>query len=560
MSQLCGIFNKTGKVLPRQMQVIFESLNKPKSSEFWLVSKGKIMRNQLPKTELGNHLLYQTFFNDGQQSHSPGLDCNRNLAVLYDGFLYNTQSLLSLLSKSHVFRTMSPAEVIAHLIEEKYKGNLAATLKQVAPMIDGDYSLAITDGKSLILMRDSVGLRPAFFAYNHNLMAFSSRKKVLWKLGLHNVKALRAGRLVLLDKDGASIHDVCSLKEPKIENRNDNLNTIVHRYCDLIRESVTKRMLGLKKVGVLISGGVDSCLIGKLATDIASDREIEITAYTAGTPGANDIEYARNFTQFLGIKHKVREMSHEDIKSFIPRVINAVEERDMVQVEAGVGIFAALEMASQDGISSVFSGQGPDELWGGYSWYPQLAAKEGYQCLQKHMWNDLARSDIETLDRENKIAIANGLGQVFPYCDYEVVKLAMSVAPTLKVKSGSDNMGKHPHRKAAEILGVPGDFAYRGKNAAQHSTGVHDMLDSIAQENGFTPAIVKQIGYKAELVGAEKLASSTRYGYLYDDPTLWQDPGHVQFYLDYLAYQHNLLNRDERLVIRGFIEKAGIGC
>jgi hypothetical protein len=82
-------------------------------------------------------------------------------------------------------------------------------------------------------------------------------------------------------------------------------------------------------------------------------------------------------------------------------------------------------------------------------------------------------------------------------------------------------------------------------------------LDSIARSNGFTPNLAEKVDYNTDAVGVEKLASSTRYGYRYDDPELWQTPRHIQFFLDSVAYQEGLLNEGERSTISAFLEKAG---
>ncbi len=177
--------------------------------------------------------------------------------------------------------------------------------------------------------------------------------------------------------------------------------------------------------------------------------------------------------------------------------------------------------------------------------------------MLERMWGDLGRGDIETFDRENKIALAHGAEQIFPYCDTEVIKLAMSVSPRLKITSAEDRVGKHPHREAAERFGVPAKFAYRGKNAAQHSTGVHKTLDVIACKNGFTPELAVHVGYDSDDVCPEKLASSTRYGYQYGEKELWEVPRHVQFFLDSIAYENNLLNQAERQKIKHFMSKSG---
>ncbi|MEA3253521.1 MAG: asparagine synthetase B, partial [Chloroflexota bacterium] len=423
----------------------------------------------------------------------------------------------------------------------------------IAPELDGAYCLAASDGQQLIIMRDSAGLRPLFYAENGELRAFASMKKALWKIGLRNVKPLRAGMLITLNEGGITTDEAQPLvtKEPKAVM--DDSTIVVDSYCALLKKAVEKRLHNINKVGVLVSGGVDSCLIAKLVADMAANRGIEVTAYTAGVYGAADVEYAESFARELGLKHKVRSLSKEAIESYIPQVINAVEERDMVQIEAGIGVYAALEMAAQDGVNVIFSGQGPDELWGGYSWYPQVIASEGYEGLEERMLNDLARSDIETLDRENRLAMAHGLEKVFPYIDAEIVKLAMSVSPRIKITSDQDRMGKRPHREAAERLGLSSQYADRPKDAAQHGTGIHDTLDAIARKYNFSPDLVNRVGYKSELISDEMLASSTRYGYQYAEKELWETPEHVQFFLDALAYKYDLLNEAERAKIEKFL-------
>jgi len=305
----------------------------------------------------------------------------------------------------------------------------------------------------------------------------------------------------------------------------------------------------------LLSGGVDSCLIAKLLWDIASPAGIKVTAYTAGLAGSHDISFAGEFARSLGMDHRLRMLSLDDVERYIPRVINAVEERDFIQIETGVAIYAAVDIARQDGITVIFSGQGPDELWGGYSWYPDVLGQDGRQELSRRMGDDLARADVETLDRENKIARAHNAEAMFPYLDRDVVKLALSVASELKVTSKNDRLGKHPHRQLARKIGIPPKYANRRKEAVQHSSGIHSILDAIARRNGFNAALVKRIGYASNKITTEKMGSSARYGYRYARGDMWQIPQHVQLYLDATAYNEDMLNKPERGKIQSFLEK-----
>jgi asparagine synthase (glutamine-hydrolysing) len=174
------------------------------------------------------------------------------------------------------------------------------------------------------------------------------------------------------------------------------------------------------------------------------------------------------------------------------------------------------------------------------------------------MWDDFARADIETLDRENKIALAHDVELLFPYLDSEVVNIAMSVTSELKVTSGEDHLGKHPHRQLATKMGIPEEYANRRKFAIQHGTGIHGVLDNIAKKNGFDPVLVKNTGYKGEEITTEKMGSSSRYGYRYMAKELWQVPQHVQFFFQALAYRKGLLDKSVRDKVKYFLEKTGL--
>ena len=559
MCPICGIVNRNNEDVSRQISSMMGTLGSNSYAEAWLVSQGVSHRWPGDVQSIRSQALGQVSFATREQvSEGPGFGSGGKLSVIYEGNLYNSDNLrLSLASKQKP-ASGSTAEIVASLLAERYQGNLVDALKQVSPMLDGEFYLAASDGKQVALMRDFAGLRPAFYAENNRLFGFASRKTALWEIGMRNVRPLRAGMVASFGKDGIILDEAYPLSKMNIQVTITDLAGAVDSYCALLKAAVDKRLSNVKRVAALVSGGVDSCLIAKLVSDMSAMRGIEVTIYTAGVEGATDIEYAERFAQELGLKHNVRRLSQDEIESYIPQVAAAVEERDLVQIEAGIGIYAAVEMASQDGLKVIFSGQGPDELWGGYTWYPQVIAKDGYDGLLQNMWGDLERADVETFDRENRIAMAHGVEKVFPYADIEVVKLAMSVSPHLKITSAEDRVGKHPHREAAKRLRLPAQYADRSKDAAQHGTGIHGTLDAIARKNGFTPELVEHVGYDSDEVSQEKLASSTRYGYLYAENALWQTPQHVQFFFDSVAYRNKLLNDAERSRIEQFLKKAGI--
>ena len=482
----------------------------------------------------------------------PHIDSESNLVLMYGGELYNSYEIASKLDQNHSLASEDNAESLVYLLGE-LPGSLEEKVRGVLEEVDGDYALAVSNADRVVVARDSLGTKPLYFAEGDGLSAFASNKRALWQVGLDNVMPLRAGTLAIFDQGGVKLEEALPIRRGKIEI--ENMSRAVDCYQRAIHSAVEKRLSDVDNVGVLLSGGVDSCLIAKLVYDIASAAGIKVVAYTVGLPGSSDIRFAQGFAQEMGLDHKVNILSVSGVEEYIPKIIEEVEERDFVQVEAGIGVYAAIDMASRDGIKVIFSGQGPDELWGGYAWYPEVLSQEGRQELSRRMWDDLTRGDIETLDRENKIARAHGSEMAFPYLDLEVVELAMGVAPELKVTSGNDHLGKHPHRKLARMMGIPAQYANRSKDAAQHGTGIHEALDEIARRNGFDADRVKNIGYSSDKITTEKLGSSSRYGYRYAEKSLWQVPQDVQLFLDVLAYKKGLLNKSERDKIEYFINK-----
>lgn len=557
MSPICGIVSRNNEDVGNQIHSMMGTFASD-SGQACLVSDGVSYTRPRDAQAIRRQALGQVWFATREQEPArPGFDGSHDLFVLYEGNLYNSENLRLRLASKQKPASESAAEIVAYLLAETYQANLVDALRQVSPMLDGEFCLAASDGNQLVLMRDSVGLRPAFYAENSRFFAFASTKTALWEIGLRNIRALRAGTIASFGKDGIILDEACPLSTMNIQVSITDLAEAVDSYCALIKAAVEKRLHNVTKVAALVSGGVDSCLVAKLVSDVSARTGIEMTTYTAGVEGATDIEYAECFAQELGLKHKARRLSQDEVESYIPRVAAAVEERDLVQIEVGIGAYAAVEMASQDGLKVIFSGQGPDELWEGYSWYPQVIARDGYERLSQYMWGDLQRADVETFDRENRIAIAHRVEKVFPYADIQVVKLAMSVSPHLKITSAQDRLGKRPHREAAKRLGLPVEYADRTKVAAQHGTGIHSTLDAIARKNGFTPELVKRVRYNSNQVSRERLGSSARYGYLYAEKELWQTPQHVQFFLDSVAYHRNLLNEPERSRINQFLRKAG---
>ncbi|MFP3898234.1 MAG: asparagine synthase family protein [Dehalococcoidia bacterium] len=485
-------------------------------------------------------------------------DCQAKLALIYDGYLYHPENAGSGLSGTRHRVNGTLAEFLVDSLAQ-FPGRLDQRVREALTGLEGDYALAVGDTDQTVISRNRSGTKPLYFSERNGFSAFASNKRPLWMMGLGEVRPLRAGMIATLAPQGVCINEVSPLPESEVHIR--SMTQAVNEYEQALWSATRKRLAEmdhLPRVGVLLSGGVDSCLIAKMIHSIAPHLGMNVIAYTVGLPDSPDMKSARRFAEELGMTHRMRTLSIDRIERYIPEVIEAIEDSDYVQIETGIGIYAALEMASQDGVKVIFSGQGPDEEWGGYSWYPRVLGRDGRQELDRRMRDDFARADTETLDRENKIAMAWDVDLLFPYLDTEVVNTAMSVASELKVASEDDNLGKHPHRQLAIRIGIPESYSNRGKLAIQHGTGIHGVLDAIARKNGFGPDLVKDIAYRNEEISSERMGSSSRYGYRYTQRKLWQVPQHAQFFLHTLAFKKGLLDRPVRERVAHLLERAAL--
>ena len=158
------------------------------------------------------------------------------------------------------------------------------------------------------------------------------------------------------------------------------MHITVH-YC----KSMKKRVSDFKKIGIVFSGGIDSVIVAYLAKQMVP----EVVCYTSGIKDSNDIINSLAIAKSLDLKLEVEEMSEQDVENVIPKIINIIEDDNMGQIEVAIPIYGAVKLAHEQGIRVMLTGQGADELFGGYSWYSKIVKKYGYEKILEYMIKDL---------------------------------------------------------------------------------------------------------------------------------------------------------------------------
>ena len=474
----------------------------------------------------------------GDRQHiQPFQSCDGKLVMEHNGEIYNYKMLKEKLKKEHYFVSNTDSEVVVHLLEHYYKetgfSDLLKAIRKTVADIDGIYALAIKDENEdkIYLVRDRLGIRQIYYGQNDKVIGFASERKGLWQIGIKEPTfSLLPGHCVILsDKISSPI----KISEPPINYSNEptfsNLEDAIISYKTALYNSIKKRSQDLSRIGIIFSGGIDSVLIAKITKELVP----HVTCYTSGIAGSDDIKFSKLIADELDLDLKINELDVKDIENMLPNILNIIETNNSTQAEVSIPIFGALNLAAKDGLRVVFTGQGADELFGGYPWYFKIVSKYGYSKLKEYMIQDLLLLYKETLEREDKLAMANSIEMREPFLDSDVVKTATSINMNLNIFNNNDIFGKRVHRELAVRVGIPKDIAYREKQAAQHGAGIHGILTKIAEKNGFNKKMVTK-EYITNIAKREKLGSSERYGYLFDAKTSWNSSPWVQLYLDKL--------------------------
>ena len=485
----------------------------------------------------------------GQQ---PFRSCDGRLTVEHNGEIYNYKTIRKRLMKHHKFSTQTDSEVIVHLLEDYFlkKNNLLYAIKKTVAELDGVYAFVVKEEESgtLALVRDKMGVRQIYYGEDDRLFGFASERKALWKIGIKEpTKRVLPCHAVIISPDGTlQEFKIANLPIESTKKVYKTMASAVSIYEKTLLASMKKRTQDFDKVGIIFSGGIDSVIIAWLAKKMVP----EVICYTGGIRGSNDIVYARQIAKKLNLKLRVNELTQDEVEEMIPEVINTIEDTNAGQVEVAIPVYAAVKLAHEDGINVMFSGQAADELFGGYAWYARVVEKEGYQKLRDHMTQDLLLLYKETLEREDKITMAHSIEMREPFLDIEVIRCSMGMDLKLNIKGASDIVGKHVHRKLAQKLGIPKNIAYRIKEAAQHGSGMHSIFDTIARKHGFDESTISK-KYLDVLQTREKVGSSQRYGYLFENEKMWIAEPHVQMYLDSISktlptFEQNLMAKSNK--------------
>ena len=388
-----------------------------------------------------------------------------DLVLVFNGELYNFKTIKNFLSKVGVEAEItSDSEALLYLIDfYNKKSDLLKAMQSAIQLIDGDYAFSVFDGENLALVRDPLGVKPLFYSKNDDIFGFASTRQSLMEVGLTDISTLKPEHILF---NGDDIAPAQALYEKIIDGD-------VAKIDKMLRLSVLKRVDGLSEVGVIFSGGLDSSYLTLLLKEISQNIPLKITLYAVGAKGSKDVEAAIYASKFLNLPLKICEVTEELIREALPSVVKAIGDDNLMKIGVGLTTYFATKMVAQDGIKVAISGQGADELFGGYKRYVQSFV-DG--TLNYDLRVDMSNMYHVNLERDDACSMLNSVELRLPFLDEKLVELVLNIPDNKKIVSMHDDMRKSILRKLAFEEGLDYEIAYRPKKAAQYGTGIDKIL------------------------------------------------------------------------------------
>ncbi|QBY05829.1 asparagine synthase B [Thalassotalea sp. HSM 43] len=413
---------------------------------------------------------------DTENGAQPLYNQNRNHVLAVNGEIYNHNNLEHALTVDYQFQTKSDCEVILPLYQEFG----ASFIDQLEGMFA--FCLYNEDDNSYLIARDHIGIIPLYTGHDeHGNFYVASEMKALTPV-CKSVSEFPPG------------HYLCS-KEGEIKpyyqrdwqefSAIENNSTDIDKLRESLESSVKSHLMTDVPYGVLLSGGLDSSLISAITQKFAARRVEEndlseawwpkLHSFACGLEGSPDLVAAQKVADAIGTIHHSVTFTVQDGLDAIKEVIYHLETYDVTTVRASTPMYLMARKIKAMGIKMVLSGEGADEIFGGYLYFHKAPnAKEFHEELVRkldklHMFDCL---------RANKAMSAWGIEARVPFLDKNFLDTAMRIDPEDKMcKNG--RIEKHVLRSAFEGY-LPEEILWRQKE--QFSDGVgYNWIDSLKE-------------------------------------------------------------------------------
>lgn len=418
---------------------------------------------------------------DPMSGGQPIYSKDRKLVLAVNGEIYNHQSIRNRLGSQYEFQTHSDCEVILALYREKGKDFLED--------LNGIFAFALYDIEKNIFMigRDHIGIIPLYQGWDNNGTYYVSSELKALEGQCCKIEEFLPGQYYY-SPDG---HPTIWYKRDWMEYDAVKENhTSIPELKKALEDAVERQLMTDVPYGVLLSGGLDSSVISAIVKKFAA-RRVEsgntaeawwprLHSFAVGLEGSPDLKAARKVAEHIGTVHHELVFTLREGLDAIRDVIYHIETYDVTTVRASTPMYLLARFIKSMGIKMVLSGEGADEIFGGYLYFHKAPNAEEFH---KETVRKLSMLHLYDCLRANKSLAAWGVEGRVPFLDKEFLDVAMRLNPKDKMVTKEHPMEKWIVRKAFEDY-LPESVAWRQKEQFSDGVGYSwiDQLRAIASE------------------------------------------------------------------------------
>lgn len=413
---------------------------------------------------------------DPESGGQPLFSKDKKLVLGVNGEIYNHREIRELTKDKYEYQTGSDCEVILALYQEKGINFLDD--------LNGIFAFCLYDevNDAYLIGRDHIGIIPLYMGWDQNGTFYVASELKALEGFCTKIQEFPPASY-LYSKDG-EIKRWWNRDWMSFENVKDN-ETSVDELRQAMEDAVQRQLMSDVPYGVLLSGGLDSSVTSALAKKFSGRRVEEggekeawwpqLHSFVIGLDGSPDLAAARKVADYIGtIHHEIHYTIQEGLDA-IRDVIYHIETYDVTTIRASTPMYLLSRVIKSMGIKMVLTGEGADEIFGGYLYFHKAPNAEEFHNETLRKINKLNLYDCL---RANKSLAAWGVEGRVPFLDKEFMDVAMRLNPKDKM-AGNGKMEKYVVRKAFENI-LPESVAWRQKE--QFSDGVgYGWIDTLKQ-------------------------------------------------------------------------------
>lgn len=398
--------------------------------------------------------------------HQPLSNDTDDLWLVGNGEIYNHEFVRETLGEE--FTTRSDNEAALRLVDTLGPDALTKLEGMYAFVVAGE------DGR-FVAARDPVGIKPLYWARDGEDVVFASEMRAFDPEWRDSVEVFPPGHYWTPEDGLVRFADPVADAVPPLVaggSREDGAlpESLLLETREVLCAAVESQMMGDVRVGVFLSGGLDSSIIAAIAADYLRQRGERLITFAVGTAESPDLAAARRVAEYLDTEHHERIYDAEEALARVPEVVRIIEHFDPSLVRSAVPNLMVSELAAEH-VKVVLTGEGADEIFAGYEYLQDI---DDAGALHDELVRIIEGLHNLNLQRCDRVTMANGLEARVPFLDRRVIASGLRLPPALKL-AGPGRPEKRVLREAFAGW-LPEDILWRVKAEFGDGSGAKDSL------------------------------------------------------------------------------------